>query len=196
MKNTKTKTMKAMVILMNSYYGKMHNLSFTEVWDKSETFVNDFKECPLYNGISDEKLNILFYLLYSNYGNSNIAFNDANLFKFKVYSIIFAKGMKWAKNLDLQDKLDKLEDNEILRGTMAIYNNSLNPSEGGMVTTEVGEIANYINQQNVTKYAKNYIDAYMLYSQSLKDVSTSFIKEFEKLFLKIVRPDYNNLYIN
>lgn len=183
-------------MIMNSFYGRMHNLSFTEVWDKAESFVKDFKECPLYNNISDEKLTTLFYLLYSNYGNSSIAFNDVNLFKFKVYSIIYTKGLKWSRNLDLQDKLTKLEDNEILRGTMAIYNNSLNPAEGGMITTEIGEISDYVNQQNVTKYAKNYIDAYMLYSQSLKDVSSSFIKEFEKLFLRVVRPDYNNLYVN
>lgn len=181
--------------MYNSYYGNNHNLTFTEVWNNVEDFMEDVKSSPLYNGIKDEHLKILFYLLYSNYGNSNIAFNDYNLFKFKVYSIIYSKGLKWSRNVELQKKLTELEDNEILRGTMAIYNSSLNPSEGGTTTTEIGEIADYVNQQNVTKYAKNYIDAYSTYSNSLRDVSSSFINEFKKLFIIVVRPDFPNYYI-
>lgn len=98
-------------------------------------------------------------MLYARYGNSSIANEDVNQFKYKVFSIIFQYGPTWEKRLDIQSKLRNLSDADILAGQKAVYNNALNP--GTAPGTSSPEELTYINAQNTTSLKKSKMDAYM-----------------------------------
>ena len=71
------------------------NYTFTDVFDNVVDFVNEYKGSGLYteiNTISDENLNLTFYLLYARYGNSAITNRDVHQFKYKLFSTIFMYG--------------------------------------------------------------------------------------------------------
>ena len=79
----------------NSYYGNFRNRKFTDIFGKVEDFSAEYKASPLYvtnNKISDASISVLYYLLYSNYGNSTIASDDENQFKFQLFTTIFEYG--------------------------------------------------------------------------------------------------------
>lgn len=98
-------------------------------------------------------------------------------------------GPSWQKRLEIQQKLIDLSDDEIVKGTTAIYNSALNP--GQTPSTQTLEELNYINSQNTTKYKKSKIEGYAtLYSLIETDVTEEFIGKFKKLFITVVEPDY------
>ena len=71
------------------------NYTFTDVFDNVVYFVDEYKNSGLYteiNTISDDNLNLTFYLLYARYGNSVISNRDVNQFKYKLFSTIFMYG--------------------------------------------------------------------------------------------------------
>lgn len=173
----------------SSLYGNFRTRTFANIFEDFETFNNEYNESGIPIVLTSENLTTLYYLLYASYGNSNIASNDENQFKYKVYSIIFMYGPAWQKRLDIQQKLINLSDNEIVRGATAIYNNALNPSQ--TPTTQTLEELSYINSQNTTKYKKSKIEGYaFLYDLIKTDVTKEFIDKFKKLFITIVEPDY------
>ena len=123
-------------------------------------------------------------LLYAEYGNSHIASSDPNQFKYKLYAIVFNEGMKWQKSLEIQDKLEKLNESEIKEATRSVRTFGYNPGEGGIRLDEAGDATlNYINEQNSSKYLQGNIQAYTNYLSSLKDVTTSYINKFQKYLI-------------
>ena len=51
------------------------NVTFTDIYNNAEDFVNDYKTSGLYNNsnkITDANATTLYYLLYAKYGNSSI----------------------------------------------------------------------------------------------------------------------------
>lgn len=181
---------------------------FTEVWDSASDFKDDYEEAGIYTEpvtsegvvikagtkLSDASINLLFYLLYSKYGNNPIANNDVNQFKFKIFSIVFQYGPSWEKRLDIQEKLRALTDDDILKGSKAIYNTALNPSTDP--STASLEELEYINSQNTTNYKKSKMDAYtQLWDLLATDVTGEFINKFKVCFKQFVRPEKPLLYI-
>ena len=83
----------------------------------------------------------------------------------------------------------------MLEGSRQIYNNAANPSsEPGTFTDE--ELA-YINNQNVTKNKKGKLEGYAVLVSLLEDdITSSFLKKFDSLFLTIVEPELPLWYIN
>lgn len=172
----------------SSLYGNFRTRTFVEIWNNEEAFANDYNNNGIPVTISAVSLKTLFYLLYARYGNSNIASSDENQFKYKVFSTIFMYAPSWEKRLDIQKKLRELSDEEIMKGSTAIYNSALNPSTAP--STAALEELPYINQQNATKYKKAKMDAYAtLYALIETDVTEELIGKFKKLFITIVEPD-------
>lgn len=134
-----------MVILNNgsSLYGNFRTRTFTDIYTELEDFKQDYTDNGIPGTISEANLTTLYYLLYARYGNSNIASSDENQFKYKLFSIIFMYGPAWQKRLEIQKKLMELSDDEIVRGTTAIHNAALNPSQAP--STQTLEELNYIN---------------------------------------------------
>lgn len=160
--------------------------------------VNAFKEFYNDNGIPTtikiENVTTLYYLLYARYGNSPIANNDVNQFKYKVASIIFQFGPTWEKKLSIQKTLREMNEEEMLWGSKQIFNHSYNPSTEPSTSTREELLT--INEQNATNYKRAKLDAYgMLMDLLREDVTGLFISKFSVLFKSFVRHENPILYI-
>ena len=82
-----------------SLYGNYRNLKFTDVYDNVEDFLKDYHNVGVPAIIQDSDISVLYYLLYSRYGNSTIASSDLNQFKYSVFSLIWQYGPTWSKKL-------------------------------------------------------------------------------------------------
>lgn len=144
------------------------------------------------NNVSDGALLTLYYLLYSEYGNSVIASSDENQFKYQVFSTIFEYGPTWEKRLEIQNKLRELTDGDLEQGTKTIYNKALNPGN----TPSTDELS-YINEQTTSNIKRGKLDKYTeLYSILDTDVTRDFITKFKKYFLQIVIPEKPLFYVS
>lgn len=171
----------------SSIYGNFRTRTFSQIWNNEEIFEEEYNNNGIPVSISSVSIKTLFYLLYARYGNSSVASSDETQFKYKVFSTIFMYGPSWEKRLDIQKKLLSLSEEEIMKGSTAIYNTALNPSSTPSTGT-LDELP-YINQQNSTKYKKSKVDAYAaLYSLIETDVTEQFIGRFKKLFITVVEP--------
>lgn len=172
---------------MESVYGNYRTNKFTDYYGNVIDFLEDYKDNGIPTTITETTATTLYYLLYARYGNSHICSSDPNQFKYKLFSIIFQYGPTWEKRLDIQEKLRNLTEDEIIKGSKAIYNQASNPAVAPS-DTSLEELP-YINNQNTTNYKKSKMDAYaMLMSLLDTDVTEVFIKKFAVLFLKIVEP--------
>lgn len=184
--------MKEVHKMSNSLYGRFRNPKFTDVFGDVGTFIQEAEESYL-NLLDRNHLGILYYLLYGNYGNSVIASDDIEQFKYKMWSIIFMYGPTWAKRLDIQEKLRNLSEDEIKKGSKAVYNHAYNPSTAPSTAT-LTELTT-IDNQNTTNYVRSTIEGYAALTDLLEtDVTKEFIDKFKKLFLLIVQPEEKLLY--
>lgn len=174
-------------MICDSEYGNYRTKKFTDFYPMAQDFINDYHLNGIPATITDDSANTLFYLLYARYGNSHIINSDENQFKYKLFSIVFQYGPTWEKRLDIQNKLRNLTEDELMRGTKAIYNTANNP--GTEPSTGSLEELQYINSQNTTGYKKSKMDAYAnLLALLDTDVTEDFIKKFGKLFITILKP--------
>lgn len=172
----------------SSLYGNYRTRTFADIYETAEDFTNAWNKTVFSKQIEVIPADLIFYLLYSRYGNSNIASSDENRFSYQMFSIIFQYGPTWNKELTLQKEIRALGIDELQIGTQNIINNAANPStQPSTVDTE--ELP-YVNQQNVSKIKRGKADGYALMLSLLKDdVTETFLKRFEKLFLNIVEPE-------
>ena len=174
---------------MNSL--QYNTLLFTDVWSSAEAFKTDLQASPFANAISvtsPDNVSLLYYLLYAKYGNNPIANLDTNQWKYKIYSVIFQYGPTWQKRLDIQDKVRKLTEADIMAGSKAIYNTAINPSTAP--STAALEELDFINSQNTTNYKKSKMEAYGILWELLKtDVTEQFLSKFKVCFKKFVMPE-------
>lgn len=185
-----------MIQWINSLYGNYRTRKFTDIFESFEVFKEFSNNCPIPQGITDESLETLYYLLYARYGNSHITSSDENQWIFKVFSTIFMYGPTWEKRLEIQQELRDMTLNELKESAKAIYNHAYNPSTQP-ATDESGEhIMDYINDQNVTLHRRSKTDAYAILLSLLEtDVTKDFIDKFKKLFLSIVEPELPLWYV-
>lgn len=177
-----------------SPYGNFRTRTFANIFEDVNKFNAEMQETKIPQKITQENLNTLFYLLYARYGNSHIASMDENQFKYKVASTIFMYGPTWEKRLDVQDKLRAISDEDLLKGSEAIYNTANAPGTelAGLVDNE-GKV-DFLSGQNTTAYRKSKMEGYATLASLLEtDVTKEFIDRFANLFLKIVEP-YNPLW--
>lgn len=172
----------------SSLYGNFRTRSFADIYTELQTFKEDYANNGIPTTISDTNLTTLYYLLYARYGNSCIASSDETQFKYKLFGTIFMYGPAWQKRLEIQSDLVSMGIDEAIKGTTAIHNSALNPSQAP--STQSLEELNYINAQNTTKYKKSKIEGYAtLYSLIDTDVTEQFISKFKKLFITVVEPE-------
>ena len=90
----------------------------------------------------------------------------------------------FAKKLDIQDKLRKLTQDDIITGTKQINDHAFNPStivESGP-NPDSGEIET-TNEQTKTRYVKSKLEGYgNLWLLLTTDVTEEFINRFKYLF--------------
>lgn len=179
----------------NNMLPQYSTVSFTDVWNLVDLFIDDFDNSAFKDAISDESKRILFYLLYARYGNNPIANRDIHQWKYKVFSIIYQYGPTWEKRLEIQKKLRELTDDELIKGAKSIFNHAYNPSTAPS-TDSLNEL-NYINDQNTSSFKKTKMDAYAQLWNLLKvDVSELFLREFKRCFKTFVSPEQPLLYYN
>lgn len=177
-----------------SLYGSYRQKRFTDVYERVEDFLADYKDCGIPTTISDSSAQTLFYLLYGSYGNDVVASSDINRFKYKLFSIIFQYAPNWEKQLEIQNKLRGLTEEDIRLGSRQIYNTAQNPSTEP--STDTTDELQYINNQNVTKNQRGVLEGYATLLSLLRtDVTQEFLNRFRKLFLTIVQPEEPLLYI-
>lgn len=174
----------------DNIYGNYRNLKFTDVWINENEFLNDYAECGIPQGISQEYAKTLFYLLYAKYGNSTIASCDVNQFKYKTFATIFSYGPAWEKRVKLQE-LIKIEEGEIEQyavGNKQINNHAYNPSEPGS-TQSLDELLQ-INEQRSSGLKRGKLETYGTLIELIEtDVTEEFLARFKNLFLIVVAPE-------
>lgn len=170
---------------------------FTEIWEDKDAFLSDYNGATavgIPSTISTANATLLYYLLYSKYGNNPIANLDEEQFKYKVFATIWQYGPTWEKRISIQTALRNLTDADIQLGAKAIYNTAFNPSTAPS-TSSLDELT-YINQQNTTNYKKSKLEAYGILWELLKtDVTEEFLNRFKKLFKQFVRPERTWIYV-
>lgn len=183
------------------YNADYYHGTFQEVWEKASDFVTDYQTSGVntsaqaagFNQITDAELTMIYYLLYSRYGNNPYASDDLYRFKYSLFSTIFMYAPTWLKRMDVQNKLRNLTDDELINGTISIMSNAATPGESKAPT----ELINGINTQNVASTKKSKIAAYADLVDLLKtDVTDQFLDKFKKLFLYVVAPQFPYLYKN
>lgn len=167
---------------------------FTDVYADVASFTNDYNNVGIPTTIQTNSVSTLYYLLYAKYGNSPIANYDVNQFKYKLFSIIFQYGPAWEKRLEIQNKLRNLTDDELIKGSKAIYNHANNPSVSPSTATL--EELDYINDQSTTNYKKSKMDAYgQLWDLLRTDVTGEFLSKFKVCFKNFILPERNFIYV-
>ena len=172
----------------SSLYGNYRTRIFSDIFVSAEKFKEEWLATPFAASIEEMNMDLIFFLLYARYGNSNIASSDENQFRYKLFSLVFQFGPTWQKELEVQKSIRALDITALQRGNTNIINNANNPS--GIPSTDTREALPYINAQNVSMTERSIADGYALLLSLLKDdVTENFITRFRNLFLTIVAPE-------
>lgn len=181
-------------------FGEYLTPKFTEIWENYNDFSIEYRDNELgvipefaSGTVGDQNLKLLYYSLYSRFGNSPIASTDRNRFKYNLYSIIYNYAPTWLKRLDIQKKLRDLTDEELFTGSKQINNFAQNPSTEPS-TSALQELTT-INSQNTVNYKRSKMDAYTtLWGALRSDVTEEFLRAFDRLFMRVVSTPHPVLY--
>lgn len=136
---------------------------------------------------SNANMTTLYYLLLARYASDHIRSDYPEQWRLKIMSTVFMYGPTWKKELDIQDALRALTDDEIVKGSQAIYNNAQNPDSAP--TTMTWDTLQGINAQNVTLHKRGKLEAYAMLDSLIKtDVTKGFIDRFAKYFDQMLSP--------
>lgn len=178
----------------NENFPRFDTKLFTEIWEDSSSFLADYQSIGIPTTISTTNATVLYYLLYSRFANNPIANLDEEQWKYKVFAIIWQYGPTWERRLSIQQTLRGLSEDDLIKGSKAIYNHAFNPNEAPSTAT-LDEIS-YINDQNTTNYKKSKMEAYaQLWDLLAIDVTTEFLNRFQKLFKQFVQPERTFIYV-
>lgn len=167
--------------------------TFSELYESASDFLLDYKSLGIPVTIKDDNVKTLFYLLYARFGNSPVANEDLEQWKYKLFSVIFQYGPTWERKVEIQNILRNLSEEELLISGKAIYNSAFNPDTAP--GTAAMEELPFINNQNVSSYKKSKMEAYgLLWSLLSADVTGNFLDKFMPLFKMFVRPENPILY--
>lgn len=185
----------------NSYYGNYRTETFQEVWKSAAEFIEDYKNSEINNSakllnqdiFTDAELTMIYYLLYSRYANSSHASSDIHQFKYGVFSTIFMYAPTWFKRLEIQKKMRELSIDELREGAIQWSDLAENPG----TVIPAGDLIDGLKSQNVGRSKKSKLQAYAALAELLKtDVSNDFLSKFQRLFIRVVMPDYPLWYEN
>ena len=175
----------------NSYYGINRHLKFSEVFDSFNTFKEEYEQSKLKSTLfTDAYLEKLYYLLYAEYGENYIASTNSNIFKYKIWKIMYAKGQEWVKKDEYLNKMLLLTEEEIRANDVSIMNYAENPESLSDGKTAEDKLLDFINNQSVNLRNSSKLNAYTTYIAMIKDITSGFIQEFKRCFLYVV--DYDD----
>ena len=179
----------------NSYYGNWRQNTFGEVWNSSTDFWNEYAELGFPSVIAEDKKALMFLALYGKFRNSVFAPSDLNRAKIQLFTLVWSKGPKWQKEVEIQGKLQSLTDEDLAIGDRRINNMASNPSV--QPATGTLDELDYINGQSVLGYKKGAVEKYVGVLALLNDnITDSFLANFQPLFLVIVSPELPLWYSN
>ena len=158
---------------------------FSDIWENESAFMTDYAQSSLGQPIKEDTARILYYLLYSRYGNSPIVQTDVEQWKIKLFSKIYSFGPTWEKKMSIQETLRGLSDDELMLGAKSIHNHANNPP-GEPTTASLGELPQ-IDDQSVSTYKRSKVDAMEnLWGLLATDVTESFLDRFNPLFMPVL----------
>lgn len=170
---------------------EFQNKTFSQVWQYADTMVSDYLYgdatgiiFPKNDEVTDAAIrNPIFPLLYYRFAARQIANSDENLFKSKVFSIIYIYGPEFLKELEIKKKLRGLSEDDILAGSKQVANVSTSP---GQALTEPDEQLQGVDQQTRMKWTKSKMEGYAnLLSLIDSTFIERFVSRFDKLFKKV-----------
>lgn len=173
----------------------MANKTFSEVWGDavalSSEYLQYFGSGVMVTLPSNFDWAVFYYLCVGRWGNTQIIVPDAQLTRWKLrfFSIVFQFGPNWAKQMDLQNKLRNLSDDELLRGSLMVSTNALNPAEKPSGTFDSLDMpkVDTIQQQATSQSRRSKMDAYATLAQLLRtDVTENFLIRFDSLFRSVL----------
>lgn len=177
-----------------TYYGGYRTRTFSQIFPTEKDFETAYDKNRLKRYMTEDlTLDMIYYMLYAHYGNSHICNSDEDQFKYYLYTLIFQYGPGTSKRLQIQNRLIQMTEDEMLKGSKAIYNHAFNPNTAPS-TSSLEELLT-INDQNVTNYQRAYMDAAGNVLSILEEnFLDAFIHKFKILFNKVTAPDYPLLY--
>ena len=77
--------------MYENLFGNYRTRTFSDIFPSLDDFNAAISECPIpiVDSISADKISLIYYLLYSRFGNSHIASTDENRFTFQLISLIW-----------------------------------------------------------------------------------------------------------
>jgi len=179
-------------------------LTDEKTWNNVDNFLADWKASPIYSLqgswtegspavtkylITDDEVKLIYWLLYSRYGNSTIASTDETRFKINLFTLMFQYAPAWLKRLEVQKSIRGLDlENDLRSGDESFVNNALNPQNSP--SNNVREALPYINSQTVQTSKKSKIRALAeVWNALAMDVTEEFINKFKGLFIQVVTPN-------
>lgn len=163
--------------------------TFGQIFESNTDFAT-FTQAEPWNGMLEyyelndpDYLQVVYLLLYSRYGNWNIASTDENRFKANLIERICSYGPAHKKRLELQKELRKLTTEQVQEGSTDITNMAKNPS----TKLQEKELIAQINAQNQAFHKRSKTDA-IIYQYNIldKDLNGEFIEIFKPLFAKFI----------
>jgi hypothetical protein len=170
-----------------------NTIKFRQIYPTVDDFISDYGSSGFPENIKITSVTTLFYLLLGRYANNPIANRDITQWKLKLWSIVYQYGPTWEKRGEIQEKLRKLDDKEIVKGTKAINNRAYNPdTKPGTASLE--ELA-FINDQTTSTMVRSQLEGLNILMTLLEeDVSEDFLVKFRRLFKLFVNPENVLLY--
>ena len=185
----------------NSYYGNYRTETLKEIWKSAAEFIEDYKGSDINSSaellgqdtFTDAQLTMIYYLLCSRYANSSHASSDIHQFKCGVFSTIFMYAPTWLKRLEIQKTMRDLSEDDLREGAIQWSDLAENPG----TVIPAGDLIDGLESQNVGRSKKSKLQAYAALAELLKtDVSNDFLSKFQRLFIRVVMPDYPLWYEN
>lgn len=184
---------------MKSYFQSFDNVTFSQLWETKESFIETYNETglPKENYLDDKTLELIWILMLGRFADSTIKpYNTYGAFQVRFMSRIWQYAPTWKKKLDIQNKLRELsldDGSALYLGSTAIYNTALNP--GTEPSTGDTDELNFINKQNTTKYKKSKLEGLALLNDLLKnDITDAFLRRFDDFFKTIIYSGRTLLY--
>lgn len=172
------------------------NKTFSEVYADSDALQKDFESRGFEtSGFPSDFPWALFYsLIYGRHGNATIISPDDYLaaWETRFCSILWQFGPYWMREVAIQQSLRELSEEDLLKGSLVVSSNALNPAAKPTETFENMDVpkVDTIQQQATSQSRRSKMDAYAALSQLLRtDVTESFLRRFDALFRNIYPND-------
>lgn len=172
--------------------------TFNDIYSNATDFLADYTEYETsvsdINKIDNKYVTITWTLLTARYGNTPMANMSEEMFKIKLFSIMFQYAPTWVKKLEMQKEIRELTIAD-LQGTQKFISNIASNPQTTPSTADLTEI-DFIDQQSTSNQLSGKALAYARLQDLLKtDVSEYYVDIFHKLFKKVLVPDANYIYI-